>query len=90
MKLILFALVLLFLVLQYEFLFANGGLITTLRLKHSIEQQQQSNEKLEKRDAVLQANIVDLKKGNEAVEGQARNELGMVKQGEIFYQVVKK
>jgi len=90
MKLIIIALALLFLLLQYELWFANGGLVSAWHLKHSVSQQQQANQKLKQRNQVLKADIKDLKSGNEAIEERARNDMGMVKKNETLYQVVKK
>ena len=46
------------------------------------------NEQTQKRNAALDAEVRDLKRGTEAIEERARSELGMVKQGEIFFQVI--
>jgi cell division protein FtsB len=53
-----------------------------------VKAQKQSNEQTAKRNAALDAEVRDLKRGTEAIEERARSELGMVKQGEIFFQVV--
>ena len=81
--------VVLLLLLQYELWFANGGLISAHRIKHSLAKQQKVNAKLKKRNMVLSADIKDLKSGNKSIEERARNDLGMIKKGETFYQVVK-
>lgn len=88
MKILIPVLAVLFLLLQYELWFAKGGLVTAWRLKHSITQQKKNNQKLQARNAVLIADLKNLKQGNQAVEERARNELGMIKKGEVFYQVV--
>lgn len=88
MKTIIVVLALLFLFLQYELWFSYGGIISALRLKHSIMQQEKNNLKLQKRNKALVADVDDLKSGNQAVEERARNDLGMIKKGEIFYQVI--
>lgn len=89
MKPILIALIGLFALLQYELWFAKDSFIAVLKLKHAIATQKKRNLQLQKRNATLIANIKDLKSGNQALEEQARNEMGMTKKGEIFYQVVK-
>jgi cell division protein FtsB len=53
-----------------------------------VEAQKQINEQTQKRNAALDAEVRDLKRGTEAIEERARSELGMVKPGEIFFQVV--
>ncbi len=90
MKLVIAVMVLLFFVLQYELWFANGGVISAMKLKHHIVNQQAVNQKLKQRNQALIADIKDLKKGEQAVEERARSNLGMVKKGEMFYQVVKR
>lgn len=88
MKSIVVALILLLGILQYEFWFSDGGLFSVLRLKHRITQQNLVNQKMKERNLALLTNIQELKKGGAAVEDRARNELGMVKKGEVFYQVI--
>ena len=48
------------------------------------------NQKLETRNAGLDAEVRDLKTGYEAIEERARFELGYVKPGEVFVQVPQK
>lgn len=81
-------LVALFILLQYELWLADGGLLTTYHLHHDVQIQRAKNEKLLNRNQVLVADIKNLKQGDEAIEERARNDLGMIKKGETFYQVV--
>ena len=90
MRLLVIGLALLFLLLQYEFWFAKGSVISAWKLKDHISTQQQANNQLKQRNDALRADIADLKSGNKAIEERARSELGMVKKGETFYQVVKR
>jgi cell division protein FtsB len=53
-----------------------------------VEAQKQINEQTLKRNTALDAEVRDLKRGTDAIEERARSELGMVKQGEVFFQVV--
>ena len=78
------------LLLQYEFWFSDGGMKTVWQMKRSIAVQAKMNDQLDKRNQVLIAEINDLQSGNAAIEARARNDLGMVKKGEVFYRVVKK
>ena len=50
--------------------------------------QQEENRKLEERNRSLSAEVVDLKQGLDAIEERARTEMGMIKQDEIFVQVI--
>jgi cell division protein FtsB len=53
-----------------------------------IETQKNSNRKTQARNAMLDAEVRDLKQGTEAIEERARSELGMVKGDEVFFQIV--
>lgn len=90
MKITLGALLILLLLMQYEFWFSDGGMKTVWQLQKSITKQQKINDALDKHNQVLIAEIKDLQSGNAAIEARARNDLGMVKKGEVFYQVVKR
>ncbi|OGT49069.1 MAG: hypothetical protein A3E82_01480 [Gammaproteobacteria bacterium RIFCSPHIGHO2_12_FULL_38_11] len=90
MKVILGALIILLSLLQYEFWFSDGGMKTVFQMQKRISAQAKVNDQLDKRNQVLIAEIKDLQSGNAAIEARARNDLGMVKKGEVFYQVVKK
>lgn len=90
MRLVIVALVMLFIWLQYEFWFAKGSVISAWKLTDHIATQQAQNDQLKQRNDAIRADITDLKSGNKAIEERARSELGMVKKGETFYQVVKK
>jgi len=82
-------LVLLFVLLQYDLWVGEGSLASAWRLQQSVQTQQQENDRLKDRNAVLAAEVVDLKQGLDAIEERARNELGMIKEGETFIQVVE-
>lgn len=90
MKFILGTLIILLLLLQYELFFSNGGLTTVWQLQKSISKQAQLNDQLDKRNQVLIAEIKDLQSGDAAIEARARNDLGMIKKNEVFYEIVKK
>ena len=75
------------LLLQYELWFTQGGVKTVHELRHDIDAQLKINGHIEEKNDVLIADIRSLRTGNQAIEEHARNDLGMVKRGEIFYQV---
>ena len=89
MKTLIAVLLVLLLGLQYRLWFADGGLIEVQRLEQQIARQQAENQRLRERNEALAAEVRDLKKGLEAVEARARSELGMVGEGETFFQVVE-
>ncbi len=74
--------------LQYPLWFGNGGAIAYWQLQRSIDSQKQENTRLLERNHALQAEVVNLKSGLDAIEERARAELGMVKSDEVFYQIV--
>lgn len=88
MKIMIIALIALIALLQYEFWFAKGSIRTTVELKRSIANQEKENAKAQVNNAAISADIKDLKNGNESIEEHARNDLGMIKEGESFYRVV--
>lgn len=75
--------------LQVKLWTGHGGLRDVLRLEKSVAEQKAENEKLRARNAALQAEVENLKHGDEAIEERARSELGLIKPGETFYQVVE-
>jgi cell division protein FtsB len=90
MRIITAILVLFLLLLQHRLWFGKNSVSDYLALKASVVQQEQQNDKLVKRNKVIYADIFDLKNGLQAVEERARNELGMIKDGETFFRVIPK
>lgn len=75
--------------LQYPLWFGNGGVFAVWSLNREIAAQEQENTQLKDRNQALEADVNDLKQGLAAIEERARMELGMVKKGEVFYQVIE-
>ncbi len=67
-----------------------GGMPEVRTLRTAVKQQEADNERLRQRNQALAADVDDLKRGEQAVEARARSELGLIKPGETFYQVVEK
>lgn len=74
--------------LQYKLWLGDGGIPEVLDLEREIVSVQTEVDRLKERNQALEAEVVDLKKGNEAIEERARSEMGMIKEGEIYYQVI--
>lgn len=89
MKRLVIILVILLGILQYRLWFASDGLVETIHLKRAIAAQNQKIDSLEKSNSDLKANIGSLKKSAASIENHARKDLGMVKKGEVFYQIVQ-
>ncbi|KMN14835.1 cell division protein FtsB [Pseudomonas weihenstephanensis] len=75
--------------LQYRLWVGNGSLAQVTDLTQQIADQRAENEILLERNRVLDAEVLELKKGMETVEERARHELGMVKEGETLYQLAQ-
>jgi len=74
--------------LQYPLWLGEGGWLKVREYAHKIDTQQVLNQRLQTRNAGLQAELGDLKQGRDAIEERARNELGMVAPDEWFVRVV--
>ena len=83
-------LLLLIALLQYPLWFGKGGWLRVWDYDNQLDQQREVNQKLEQRNAGLDAEVRDLKSGYEAIEERARYELGLIKPGEVFVQVPQK
>jgi len=79
----------LFLLLQYPLWFGNNSLPDAWKIQAKIEAQSKENLQLAERNRLLDAEVLNLKKGMDVVEEKARYELGMTKQGETFYQIIE-
>lgn len=75
--------------LQYKLWLSPSGIPQFWMLKSNIAQINQENSVLQARNDRVRAEVEDLKHGDEAIEEHARNDLGLVKSGETFYQIVK-
>ena len=89
MKALTLIFVVLIALLQYPLWLGKGSWLRVWDLSHQISQQQEKNNALKARNDTLDAEVRDLKSGRAAIEERARSELGMVKQDEVFYQVLE-
>lgn len=80
---ILFALVLL---LQYRLWLAEGGIAEAMRLQARVDREQAVNAELQARNEALERQVLELQTGDRELEARAREDLGLVKEGEIYYQ----
>lgn len=80
----------LLLLLQYPLWFGKGSWLKVWDLNRKVEEQRQINGQTQARNALLDAEVRDLKQGTEAIEERARNELGMIKREETFFQFIGK
>jgi cell division protein FtsB len=88
MRAITIILLLILLLLQYPLWLGKGGWLKVWDMHRQVAEQQQINAQTQARNAVLDAEVRDLKQGTAAIEERARSELGMVKHDEVFYQIL--
>ena len=89
MKLVTLILVVLTAALQYPLWLGKGSWLRVWEVDRQLREQTLANQKLQSRNAALDAEVRDLKQGIEAIEEHARSELGMIKQDEIFFQILE-
>ncbi len=90
MKWFFVVLVAVFFALQLKLWVGEGSLREVQRLRDAIAAQQTENTTLAARNAALAAEVADLKHGLDAVEERARSELGMIRRGESFFQIIER
>ena len=79
----------LLLLLQYRLWFADGGLAEANRLGQQLAEAENENASLTARNDRLTKEVLALQGGNDAVEKNARENLGLIKEGEVYYQFVE-
>ena len=89
MKVLLATGVVLLAVVLYTLGFGKGGLLDLREMVDGIASQQMQNERLKNRNRELAGEIVNLQEGTEAIEERARYDLGLIKDGEVFVQIVE-
>ncbi|HOY71112.1 MAG TPA: cell division protein FtsB [Methylotenera sp.] len=89
MKALTLIFVILIALLQYPLWLGKGSWLRVWDLKSQIAKQEEKNNRDKIRNDALDAEVRDLKSGKAAIEERARSELGMVKQDEVFYQVLQ-
>ena len=88
MRLILICLTVLLLLIQFPLWLGKGGWLKVWELDKQVAAATRKNDELKARNAKLGSEVADLKQGTGAVEERARFELGMIKDNEIFVQVL--
>ena len=90
MKLLGAALAVLIVLIQYPLWLGKGSWSRVWEVDQQIKSQRDKNAKLAVRNQTLDAEVRDLKQGSDAIEERARSELGLIKQGEVFFQVLER
>ena len=88
MKILAGVLVALVVLVQVPLWLGKGGWLRVWEVDQQITAQREINVRLKARNGGLDAEVRDLKQGVEAVEERARSELGMIRNDEIFFQLL--
>jgi len=78
-----------FLFLQYKLWFAENGILTSHKLKVQLSIKTNENALMQKKNDDIVKQIETLKSDQAALESLARQELGMIKKQETFYQTME-
>ena len=89
MKVLSLILVVFIALLQYPLWLGKGSWLKVREVDQQIRAQHEINQKLQIRNAALDAEVRDLKQGYEAIEERARSELGMIRKEEIFVHILE-
>ncbi|RJX30983.1 MAG: cell division protein FtsB [Oxalobacter sp.] len=88
MRLITIVLAVLLILIQYPLWFGKGGWRRVWNLDQQVTSTKQKNDEIKARNVKLESEVRDLKEGTDAIEERARYEMGMIKQGETFVQIL--
>jgi cell division protein FtsB len=89
MKFIALLLVLLLVMMQVNIWLTKDGYSRVAEIKELIQDQQKENNEMVSRNSQLKEEIKNLKDGYSAIEEKAREDIGMIKEGEEFYLLTK-
>ena len=87
MRTLLLSLALILALVQARLWLSDEGLREVWRLQTQVAERTEENRLLAARNAALEGEVTDLKQGLDAAEERARTDLGMVAEGETFYQI---
>jgi cell division protein FtsB len=88
MRLITISLLLLLGLIQHPLWLGKGGWLRVWDLDQQVNEALEKNIVLKARNDKLESEVRDLRDGTGAIEERARYELGMIKEGEIFVQLL--
>ena len=89
MKFLALLLVLLLVVMQVNVWLTKDGYSRLTEIKELIQDQQKENNEMVSRNSQLKEEIKDLKDGYSTIEEKAREDIGMIKEGEEFYLITE-
>ena len=88
MRVLTLTLAALIVLIQYPLWLGRGSWFRVWEVDQQIRAQRDTNRQLQTRNNALEAEVRDLKVGLDSIEEHARSELGMIRQDEIFFQIV--
>ncbi|NRA72362.1 MAG: cell division protein FtsB [Gammaproteobacteria bacterium] len=89
MKFFTITLIILLVLLQQRLWFGKNSWPDYQILKHEILSQTKANDQLKANNQLQYREIADLKNGLEAIEERARNQLGLIKDNEVFFRIIE-
>ena len=89
-RVLLGVLLLLFVFLQYAIWAGKNNILDLFALNSTLNELTEQNQRLRNRNDRLHAEVVDIKSRLSAIEAHARSELGLIKPGETFFQIIEK
>lgn len=89
MKILIAVLILIFIGLQYRLWIGDGSFADMDRLEQQVSIQESENTELEERNDALLLEVEELQTGMDAIEEHARNELGLIREGETFFLIIE-
>ncbi|MGZ5051668.1 MAG: septum formation initiator family protein [Methylobacter sp.] len=89
MKVIVAIVILLIIHLQYRIWVGDGSIAEIEAYQQRLDELKKQVEEKRQRNEALYAEVLDLRKGQEAIEERARDELGMIKEDETFFHVLE-
>ena len=75
--------------LQYALWAGKQNVIDLYRLNQQVDDVRKENHEFQSRNDQLHEDVIDIKSRLGAIESQARFDLGLIKPGETYYQIVR-
>jgi cell division protein FtsB len=89
MKILIPIIILLIIHFQYRIWIGDGSVAEIDAYQQRLDDLKKQVEEKRQRNEALYAEVLDLRKGQEAIEERARDELGMIKEDETFFHVLE-
>lgn len=88
MKILIVIIILLIGHLQYRLWYGDGSIAQIQAYQQQLDILKQEVDEKKTRNEALYAEVLDLRKGQEALEERAREDLGMIRENETFFQIL--